>query len=117
MPKEGSFLDVNILGREYRVACGPDERDALQHAVGYVDGRMRDIAGSAKNPSPERVAVMAALNIAHEFLSHRASHAEGFDTVAAKRRIDAMEARLDALLAMLEAPRGEGSPQEELFGQ
>ena len=117
MAKEGSFLDVTILGREYRVACPPGEREALESAVGFVDGRMREIAGSSKNPSPERVAVMAALNIAHEFLAHRASHAEGFDTAAAKRRIDAMEARLDALLAMLEAPRGEASPQEELFGQ
>jgi cell division protein ZapA len=117
MAKEGSFLDVTILGREYRVACEPGEREALESAVVFVDGRMREIAGSAKNPSPERVAVMAALNIAHEFLSHRASHSDSFDTVAVKRRIDAMEARLDALLAMLESPRGAASPQEELFGQ
>ena len=117
MAKDGNFLDVNLLDREYRVACPPGEREALEAAVEFVDGRMREISGSAKSPSPERVAVMAALNIAHEFLSHRASNADSFDTAGAKRRIDAMEARLDALLAMLEAPRGAAKPQEELFGQ
>ena len=117
MPQAGNFLDVTIFGREYRVACPPGEKDALQSAVGFVDQRMTDIAGSAKSPSPERIAVMAALNIAHEFLSHRESNAEGFDTASARRRIDAMEARLDSLLAALEAPSGDAKAQDELFSR
>jgi len=95
---ESKFLDVNIYDREYRVACAPGERAALETAVGFVDQRMSEIAGKTKNATAERVAVMAALNIAHEFLSYRDSHQEGFDTASAKRRIDGMEARLDALL-------------------
>ena len=99
MSQGGNFLDVTIFGREYRVACAPGEKEALQAAVSFVDQRMTDIAGSAKSPSPERIAVMAALNIAHEFLSHRESHSEGFDMASARRRISAMEARLDAALS------------------
>ena len=99
MSAEDNFLDVTIHGREYRVACPPGEREALEAAVGFVDERMHDIAGKTKNSTSERIAVMAALNIAHEFLSYRASHQEGFDTAHAKRRIAGMEARLDALLA------------------
>jgi cell division protein ZapA len=95
---EDSFLDVTIYGREHRVACPAGEREALEAAVGFVDRRMNDIATKTKNATPERVAVMAALNIAHEFLSYRESHQEGFDTALAKRRIIGMEARLDALL-------------------
>ena len=69
MSAEPNFLDVKIMGREYRVACSPEEREALLAAVDLVDGKMRDIAQRTKNTIAERVAVMAALNIAHEHLS------------------------------------------------
>jgi len=68
MSGEQNFLDVKIMGREYRVACMPEERDALLAAVDMVDGKMRDIAQRTRSTIAERVAVMAALNIAHEHL-------------------------------------------------
>ena len=106
MSAEDNFLDVNIYGREYRVACPAGEREALEAAVGFVNGRMDEIAGRTKNATAERVAVMAALNVAHEFLSYRESHQEGFDTAKAKRRIAGMEARLDGLLAGVRPEEG-----------
>src|SRR5574343_844933 len=103
MSGEPNFLDVNIMGREYRVACTPEERDALLAAVDLVDGKMREIAQRTKNTIAERVAVMAALNIAHELLTSGrpgavAAVTEGVATSDAKRRIDDMGARLDAVL-------------------
>ena len=44
MSAEPNFLDVKIMGREYRVACSPEEREALLAAVDLVDGKMSDIA-------------------------------------------------------------------------
>jgi len=104
MSAEPNFLDVKIMGREYRVACTPEERDALLLAVDLVDNKMRDIAQRTKNTIAERVAVMAALNIAHEYLSSASGGsakelAEAVDTSETKRRIDDMGARLDAVLA------------------
>ena len=104
MSAEPNFLDVKIMGREYRVACSPEERDALQAAVALVDEKMRDIAQRTKNTIAERVAVMAALNIAHEHLSGAGETAqrefvEAVDTSETKRRIGDMGARLDAVLA------------------
>jgi cell division protein ZapA len=104
MSGEANFLDVRIMGREYRVACMPEEREALLAAVDLVDGKMRDIAQRTKTTIAERVAVMAALNIAHEHLSGPSapSFAGGDDALAtseAKRRIGDMGARLDAVLA------------------
>ncbi len=104
MSLEPNFLDVKIMGREYRVACAPEERDALMAAVDLVDGKMREIAQRTKNTMAEKVAVMAALNIAHERLATpgSATHsalAETVDTSDAKRRITDMGARLDAVLA------------------
>lgn len=104
MSAEPNFLDVKIMGREYRVACTPEERDALLSAVDLVDSKMRDIAQRTKNTIAERVAVMAALNIAHEHLSGSSGgtqkeFAEAVDSSETKRRIGDMGARLDAVLA------------------
>jgi cell division protein ZapA len=104
MSGEPNFLDVNIMGREYRVACTPEEREALLASVDLVDSKMREIAQRTKNTIAERVAVMAALNIAHEHLSSTSGVpakelAEAVDTSETKRRIDDMGARLDAVLA------------------
>jgi cell division protein ZapA len=102
---EASFLDVEILGREYRVACPPGEEEALRAAVLLVDEKMRGITDKAKTMTPERVAVMAALNIAHEYLDatrEEARSERNFDSASARRKIRAMDTRLDALLAQPE---------------
>ncbi|QRM18073.1 cell division protein ZapA [Dechloromonas sp. TW-R-39-2] len=104
MSTETNFLDVKIMGREYRVACSAEERDALLAAVDLVDNKMREIAQRTKSTIAERVAVMAALNIAHELLAGQAAggiegDAESVDTSETKRRIDHMGARIDSVLA------------------
>ncbi len=101
-----NYLDIALLGKEYRVACPPEEHDALQAAVHYVDAKMRDIADKTKSSIPERIAVMAALNIAHELLSRdTASEPQPtresetpLDIGDSLRRISDMEAQLDAVL-------------------
>ena len=90
-------LEVTILGRGYKVACEDGEREALLQAVAYVDGKMNDIKSTAKVSGTERIAVMAALNIAHELLSTKVGG--GFDLGQAKRRIASIEAKLDEALA------------------
>jgi cell division protein ZapA len=90
-------LDVHILGRSYKVACEDGEREALLQAVAYVDGKMGEIKTSGKIAGTERIAVMVALNIAHELLSTKIGG--GFDLGQAKRRIALIEAKLDEALA------------------
>ncbi|HRE17275.1 MAG TPA: cell division protein ZapA [Rhodocyclaceae bacterium] len=103
MTAELQFLDVKIMGREYRVSCTEEERPALMAAVDLVDGKMREIAQKTKTTIAERVAVMAALNIAHEHLSAPAvvlaGSQEPVDQSVTKRRIVDMGARLDSVLA------------------
>lgn len=100
-------LDVKIMGREYRVACTAETEASLRDVVSYVDGRMTEIATKTRNTIPERVAVMAALNIADELLSKKGSvrapdmidqsmSAELSDT---RDRLSALNARIDAVLA------------------
>lgn len=103
MTEKNRALDVNIMGRSYKVSCAENEREALMQAVTYLDQKMNEIKASGKVGSIERIAVMAALNITHEFLSTPVSG--GFDIASLKRRIDSMQAVLDEALA----------PQERLF--
>lgn len=94
------FLDVSIMGREYRIACKPDERQELLDAVAYVDRKMRGIRDSAKQNNAERVAVMTALNVTHELLKVRVSGS--VDLGGLKRRIQTMQSTVDATLVELE---------------
>ena len=61
-------VTVTILDRDYQVSCKPDERDALLNSARYLNDKMREIKASGSVIGLERIAVMAALNIAHELL-------------------------------------------------
>ena len=97
---EPKTVEVNLLGRSYRVACDDHEREALMQAVAYLDTKMNEIRKSGKVMGAERIAVMAALNVAHELLSTRLG--TGFDVGQAKRRLSAIESKIDAAIAKQE---------------
>lgn len=85
-------IDIKLNGREYRVACPPEERQALIDAATYLDEQLRTLAAKT-GAAGEKLAVMTALNIAHEFIAFQ--RAGGFDMPDLKRRIGAITARLD----------------------
>ncbi len=97
---DASTVEVTLLGRTYRVACEEGERESLMQAVAYLDGKMNEIRKAGKVMDAERIAVMAALNVAHELLSVRLGG--GFDLGQAKRRINAIESKIDAAIAKQE---------------
>jgi cell division protein ZapA len=100
MTEGAKTIEVTLLGRTYRVACEDKERESLMQAVAYLDGKMNEIRKAGKVIGAERIAVMAALNVAHELLSVRLGG--GFDIGQAKRRIAAIESRIDAAIAKQE---------------
>ena len=100
MSESANTLDITILGRTYKVACAEGERDALLRTAAFLDAKMSEIRQGGKVSGTERIAVMAALNIAHELLTTK--FAGGFDIGEAKRRIAAVEAKLDTVLAKQE---------------
>jgi len=100
MTDKAKSLDVNIMGRSYKVTCPDEEREALLQAVAYLDQKMGEIKSGGRVASVERIAVMAALNIAHELLTTK--FGGGFDIGEAKRRIAAVEAKLDSVLGKQE---------------
>jgi cell division protein ZapA len=97
-------LDVHVLGREYKVACRERERADLLQAVSFLDQRMREIRDTGKVAGVERIAVMAALNIANELLRARnvasATPADvAIDEASLRGRIGAMQSAIDQVLA------------------
>ncbi len=92
-------LEITVNGRQYHVACAPEERDALRNAAALLDRKMAEIAKQTRSTG-ERLAVMTALNLAHELLAiqRQPSISAAFDRDAIARRIDAIETRLDAVL-------------------
>ncbi|HEY8118459.1 MAG TPA: cell division protein ZapA [Methylophilaceae bacterium] len=93
---EVQAVDVNIMGREFKVSCTDEERAGLMTAVNYLDKKMREIQSAGKVIGAERIAVMAALNLAHELLTTRSG---GFDIGDFKRRIVSMQEQIDEAVA------------------
>jgi cell division protein ZapA len=100
-------LDVTIMGNPYRLACKEGEEKTLQEAVAYLDGKMCALRDSGKVKGNDRIAVMAALSVAAEFLSVKAPQGPLSDMsiLEVKQKLGAMHTVLDAAL----------TPQENLF--
>jgi cell division protein ZapA len=59
-------VTIHILDRDYQVACLPEERNGLMAAAVMLDRKMKEVRNSARTASLDRIAVLAALNLAHE---------------------------------------------------
>lgn len=62
-------VTVSILDKDYQINCAPDEVAALHQSAQYLDDKMREIKSSSNVFGLDRIAVMAALNIANDLLS------------------------------------------------
>ena len=91
-------VSVRILDREYTVGVTEAERDSLTLAARMLDSRMRELRGSNKMVAPDRLAILTALNLAHE-LQQREAVGQARNDDALFKLIDDANARLDGLLA------------------
>jgi cell division protein ZapA len=103
--REKGALTVSLLGREFRVACPEGEEKQLLASADYLNRKLKEVRDTGKVVGNERIAIMAALNIAYEYMSNR-SGAPSFDGAAFRRRITAMQETLESALA---------ADQEKLF--
>lgn len=102
-------LDITLVGREFKVGCKEHERAELMEAVTLLDTRMREIRDGGKIAAVDRIAVMAALNLANELLRERRAApapavpasvaAANVDDAHAQRRIQSMQSAIDQVLA------------------
>jgi len=100
-------LDVTIMGSPYRLACKEGEERTLQEAVSFLDGKMCALRDSGKVKGNDRIAVMAALSVAAEFLSMKTPQGplSEMSILEVKQKLGDMHEVLDNAL----------TPQENLF--
>jgi len=74
---------VNIFGEEYPVTA-PATAEYINELAGYVDKKMREVTARIQSKQPARIAVLAAMNIAHELFSERREKESQLTSVEAK---------------------------------
>ncbi|AXF86614.1 Cell division protein ZapA [Ephemeroptericola cinctiostellae] len=94
-------LNVSILGRSYTLLCSPDEKASLLASVALVDQKMQTINQQMGLSGHDKIAVFAALQIAHELLQHNLhNHA----SIEAAQRINAMNNAIDEVMSVPQTP-------------
>ena len=91
------------MGREYRVACRPQEREELLACAQYVDRKMASVREAGKVLGSDRIAVLVALQLAQELFGMR--NADGVPLAELRRRLKELNDLAGEILA----------PQERLF--
>ena len=88
-------VNIRVLDREYTIGVAPEERDSLMAAAKLLDGRMREVRGANRMAAVDRIAVLAALNLAHELQQLRdAGSGQGREVA---RAIAELQRKLDSV--------------------
>ncbi|CAK0771997.1 cell division protein ZapA [Gammaproteobacteria bacterium] len=99
-------VTIQILDKDYKIACRESEQESLRTSARFLDTRMREIRNTGKVIGVDRLAVMAALNITHEYLSQKKAHTDQDDRL--RQRFLEMRSKLSAA-----APARHGSSEED----
>jgi cell division protein ZapA len=91
-----AHVTIRILEKEYNVACPAEEKAALVASAELLNSKMREIRDSGKVVGLDRVAVMAALNLANELIRTQVQDQELKNIV--NIRVRAMRDQLDSAL-------------------
>jgi cell division protein ZapA len=89
-------VNIRILDREYTIGVDPDGRESLMAAAKLLDGKMREVRGANRMAAVDRIAVLAALNLAHELQQLRDS-GSGQDREIA-RTLTELQRKLDSAI-------------------
>lgn len=93
---ETNATTVEIFGREYRIKGVADE-GYIQSVAKYVDEKMREVSKGTSLPSQDRLAILAALNIADELFQQRQESTDGFTNI--ERKAESILSLLDDSLS------------------
>ena len=91
-------LKKQILDKEYQVNCQPEEREALEDSAQLLNEKMDEIRQGSHIIGLERIAVMAALNLAHDLIRSQTSSQQD---AQASNILQSMDSKLDSVLSDL----------------
>ena len=96
MSDEAQAVAINILGKEYLISCPEEERNELVSSADFLDKKMREIRDSGKVIGTDRIAVIAALNLANELLHEKGG--SGSFSPAVESRIKNLQEKIEDAL-------------------
>lgn len=99
-PSDPLSITVRIMGKEYTVACPPEEHEALVRSADYLNERMTTIRRRGKALGSEKIAVMAALNLARELLEAHGTEGVAPADETAIARVRQLRLDIDSTLAL-----------------
>lgn len=102
-------ISISILDKDYQVSCLPEEVTALKRSADYLDARFREMKENSSLVSFDRLAVMAALNIANDLLI-QTEKAEKLD--AQESALKELAGKVDSALVRLKGTGKLFFPQE-----
>jgi len=70
---DSNSLNITIMDKDYRVACPQDQHASLRESAEFLNNRLNEIKHKGSIIGTERIAIMAALNLAHELLGSQGS--------------------------------------------
>ena len=93
---EPARVSIRILDKEYFIVCPPAEREDLLQSAQYLNGKMKEIRDTGKVVGFDRLAVIAALNMANELVKLRAQAPQQGGQIST--RVGAMRERVERAL-------------------
>ncbi len=81
MSKQSEKITIDILDKQYTVSCPPEEKQSLLESARILNERLREVRGGGKVLGTERMAVMTALNVIHEYTTLQKAQADVDDTL------------------------------------
>ena len=87
MSENPARVSIRILEKEYQIACAVEERADLLDSAELLNARMREIRDGGKVVGLDRIAVIAALNMANELIRLRSRDGHLESEVGSRLRI------------------------------
>jgi len=91
---EKNGITIYILDHEFKIGCPEGKEQELRNSAHYLDSKMREIRSQGCAIGLERIAIIAALNFAHELLSPASA-----EDLITERRIQALQEQIDSVLS------------------
>jgi len=90
-------VNIKVLDKDYRIACPPHEQEELMASARLLDARMREIRQTGRVIGSDRIAVVAALNLAHELV--QLQRGQGGQDSGTTQRLSQIQERIAAALS------------------
>ena len=92
-------VNLRVLDKEYVVACPEEERDTLMASAQYLNKKVQEVREGGKVVSTERMVVISALNIIHEYLQYKQQRENSIGI--AKNEITRLETKIELALSAI----------------